>query len=74
MSAPRKRTNVQDVTISELTVDLPQSKVSLTFHFVTIELDYYTGMDFVSQLRAALERIAPALPMKPTPYLIDNGK
>ena len=74
MSAPRKRTDVQDVTISELTVDLPQEKIYLTFHFVTIELDYYMGMDFVSQLRAALERIAPALPMKPTPTLHDNGK
>lgn len=74
MSASRKRTDLQDVTVSELTVDLEQKKAYLTFHFVTIEFDYQTGMDFVAQLRAKLDLIAPDLPMKPTPSLHDNGK
>ena len=74
MSASRHRTDVQDITVSELTIDLPQRKLYLTFHFVTIEFDYLTGMDFVDQLRAKLDLIAPDLPMKSTPRLHDNGK
>ena len=74
MTASRKRTTVQDVTISEMTTDLELKKVYITLHFVTVEFDYYMGMDFVNQLRAKLDLIAPILPHKSTPELHESGK
>ena len=73
MSATRNRTDCQDVTIQELTTDLERSKVYLTFHFVTVEFDYMTGMEFAAQLKAACQRIAPTLSGKSTPDL-KHGK
>lgn len=74
MSAPRHRTDVQDKTPQDLTVDLERKRLYLTLHFVTAEFDYQTGMDFALMVREAVDRIAPDLPKKSTPELHDNGK
>lgn len=74
MSASRHRTNIQDVSAQELTVDLERHLIYLSLHFVTAEFDYQTGMDFAVKFRAMVDAIAPVLPDKSTPDLIDNGK
>ena len=57
-----KRTNVQDVDISNISVDRKKRVIYLEVHFTTVEFDYETGVIFIDQFKRHLDTIAPVIP------------